>query len=179
MSNLILLNGSGGTSNSSSIFAQTTGSTPIIGTPGGSLIGPGVGSLTFAANTLNVGDSFEYNASGDIGSLNNEGFTLRVYLGAIQLVATTITLPSLVISANHWIVNVKFTIQTTGASSKVGTSIQFSTVKANTLHYMHNVDSVASVDTTISNTFDLTGNFTTNNPTNEVYSQIGVLTKTY
>ena len=165
------------------LFAQT-GDSPnnntIIET---TLIDGGVGTLTVPANGFSVGDSFSVVMGGKVTCANGSPITIRIKSGPAILATTgAITLPQ--ITNKNWELELSFTIRQIGAggvasivthgdflylrdSSSGFEGITFSTVE-NTVF-----------DTTISNTLDITAQWSTLNPANVFYSEIFTLSKTY
>lgn len=165
------------------LFAQT-GDSPnnntIIET---TLIDGGVGTLTVPANGFSVGDSFSVVMGGKISCANGSPITIRIKSGPAILATTgLISLPQ--ITNKNWELELSFTIRQIGVggvasivthgdflylrdSSSGFEGITFSTVE-NTVF-----------DTTISNTLDITAQWSTLNVNNVFYSEIFTLSKTY
>lgn len=165
------------------LFSQT-GDSPnnntIIET---TLIDGGVGTLTVPANGFSVGDSFSVVMGGKISCAIGSPITIRVKSGSAILATTgLISLPQ--ITNKNWELELSFTIRQIGVggvasivthgdflylrdSSSGFEGITFSTVE-NTVF-----------DTTISNTLDITAQWSTLNPANVFYSEIFTLNKTY
>lgn len=147
------------------------------------LIDGGVGNLTVPANGFSVGDSFSVVMGGKISCSNSSPIQIRVKSGSVVLATTgLISLPQ--ITDKNWELELSFTIRQIGAagvasiithgdflylrdSSSGFEGITFSTIQ-NT-----------SFNTTVSNTLDITAQWSTLNPANVFYSEIFTLTKTY
>jgi len=176
--------GASGTSSSVGGLFSQTGDSPnnatIIET---TLIDGGVGSLSVPANGFAVGDSFSVVMGGKISCSNNDPITIRVKSGAVVLATTgLISLPQ--ITLKNWELELSFTIRQIGTagvasivthgdflylrdSSSGFEGITFSTVNNTTFN------------TTISNTLDITAQWSTLNAAHVLYSEIFTLSKTY
>jgi hypothetical protein len=176
--------GAAGTGSSVGGLFSQTGDSPnnntILET---TLIDGGVGNLTVPANGFSVGDSFSVVMGGKVTCSNNSPITIRVKSGSAILATTgLISLPQ--ITNRNWELELSFTIRQIGAagvasivthgdflylrdSSSGFEGITFSTVE-NTVF-----------DTTISNTLDITAQWSTLNAANVFYSEIFTLSKTY
>lgn len=166
------------------LFAQTANSTPITATTSeGTLIDGGVGTLTVPANGFSIGDSFMAIFGGLISSKNNDTITIRVKSGSVILATSgALTLPS--ITNQVWGLTLSFTIRTLGG---VGVA---SIVTLGELHVLKlasgtqegfgfNTINNTTFDTTISNTLNVTAEWSSNSALNSIYSDIFILNKTY
>lgn len=169
---------------SSGLFAQTANSTAITAsTTEGTLIDGGVGTLSVPANLFRVGDSFVVNISGIMSAQNNNTITIRVKTGSVILADSgPLTMPA--ITNQVWNLNLYFTIRTLGGAGVA------SIVTLGELHILKlasgtqqgfgfNTINNSTFDTTISNTLDVTAQWSTNNANNSIYSDLCVLTKVY
>ena len=176
--------GAAGTGSSvGGLFSQTGNSTnnnTIIET---TLIDGGVGSLTVPANGFTVGDSFSVVMGGKVTCNNNSPITIRIKSDSVILATTgLLSLPA--ITDKNWELELSFTIRQIGAagvasivthgdflylrnSSSSFEGITFSTINNTTF------------DTTVSNTLDITAQWSTLNVNNVFYSEIFTLSKTY
>jgi hypothetical protein len=174
---------SGSGSSVGGLFSQTGDSSnnnTILET---TLIDGGVGSLTVPANSFAVGDSFSLVMGGKISCANNSPLTIRIKSGSIILATTgAITLP--LITNKNWELEVSFTIRQIGAAGVA------SIVTHGDFLYLRNSSSSfegftfstinnTTFNTTISNTLDITGQWSTLDPTNVLYSEIFTLSKIY
>jgi len=166
------------------LFAQTADSLPITGTTTETtLLDGGVGSLTVPANFFKVGDSFSVTMSGHISSVNNNTLQIRVKSGSVVLGDTgAITMPST--TNKHWNLEIRFTIRTIGAAgvASIASFGQFNFSK-NASNAFEGADfsiiNNTTFDTTISNTLNITAQWSSNNAGNNIYSESFILTKIY
>lgn len=166
------------------LFAETSNSTPITATTTeGTLIDGGVGSLTVPANGFNIGDSFYAQFGGIMSAKNNDTITIRVKSGSTIFVDSgAITLPS--ITNGTYQLQITFTIRTLGASgvASIVTLGEFHYLKsANGIQegYAFNNVNNTTFDTTISNTLDVTAQWSSNSALNSIYTDMFVLNKIY
>ena len=166
------------------LFAQT-GNSPIITatTTESTLIDGGVGTLTIPANGFTVGDSFVASFSGIMSAKNNDTITIRVKSGATILADSgALTLPT--IANQVWSLMIEFTVRTIGG---VGVA---SVVTLGQMHILKkasgsqegfgfNTVNTTTFDTTISNTLDVTVQWSSNSALNSIYSDLFVLNKSY
>lgn len=166
------------------LFAQTSNSPTLTGTTAeGTLIDGGVGTLSVPANGFNVGDSFRAEFGGLISSKNNDTIRIRVKAGSIILADSgPFTMPS--ITNQVWLMSINFTIRSLGGP---GVS---SIVTLGNLHVLKlasgtqegfgfNSINNTTFDTTISNTLNVTAQFSSSSGLNSIYSDIFVLNKIY
>lgn len=166
------------------LFSQTGNSDTISGTTSQlSLVGPGKGSLTISANTFTVGDSFQVKLSGHISAKNNDTLTVRVKTGSVILGTTNaMTMPT--ITDKDFELTIFFTIRA------LGTATNASIVSQGTFLYL--VDSSSkfegvnfstvnntTFDTTITNTLDLTAQFSSSDSGNVIFTELLILNKIY
>ena len=180
---IVTVNGAAPTTNYG-LFAQTANSTPITGTAAEStLVGTGVGNLSVPANSFKVGDSFVAKLYGHITCVGTATIQIRVKSGSVILGDTGII--ALDVTTNkHWNIEVSFTIRSLGVAS-VGSIVSgglFSYVKNSGLNFEgadFSIVNSTTFDTTILNTLNITAQWNSNNATNNIYSEIFTLTKTY
>ena len=176
--------GASGTGSSvGGIFSQT-GDSPnnatILET---TLIDGGVGSLTVPANGFTVGDSFSVVMGGKISCSNNSPITIRIKSGAIVLATTgLISLPH--ITLKNWELEVTFTIRAIGAAgvASIVTHGDFLYLKDSSSSFegmTFSSTNNTTFNTTISNTLDITGQWSILNAANVLYSEIFTLSKIY
>lgn len=154
----------------SAAVTNTTTETTIIGT--------GVGALTVPANGFAVGDSFHAKIGGVISSLNNHEITIRVKAGATVLASTGL-IQIEAVTALGWEMELDFTIATIGAAGDICTNGNFA--------YNRNTGSlegfvfqdVQPIDTTVSNTLNITVEWNQTNASDSIYSANFVLHRTY
>jgi len=166
------------------LFAQTANSVTISATTVEStLINGGVGTLTVPANGFSVGDSFRADFGGVMSAKNNDTIRVRVKSGSVTLSDTgALTMPGIIDQV--WLLSINFTVRSIG-----GTGVA-SIVTLGNLHilklaggtqegYGFNTVNNTTFDTTISNTLDVTAEFSSTSAQNKIYSDIFVLNKIY
>jgi hypothetical protein len=166
------------------LFAQTGNSVSVSATTvEGSIIGGGAGTLTFSANTLNLGDSFRTDFGGLISSKNNDTIRIRVKMGSVLLADSLVqTQPTAV--NDVWQLSVNFTVRKIGTATnaEMVTLGVFHTTKQSTgvpSGFAFNTVNSTTFDTTVSNTLDITAQWSSNSALNSIYSDIFVLNKIY
>ena len=143
-------------------YAQTVQSATIAGTIETSIVGTGVGSLAIPANSFQVGDSFHAKIGGVIANTGNGDFiTVNIKAGATVLASTGIfaldTTQALGEGGEGWECELDFTIATIGATGTICTNGNFAYTKTNDKKVSGTVfQDVQAIDTTISNTLDIT-----------------------
>lgn len=168
----------------SRLYTQTASSTPVTGTTAElSLLDGGLGSLTIPANGFNIGDSFHAIVKGHISSANNQTIRIRIKTGSILLADTgVITLPQ--ITSKHFKLDVDFTIRALGgpgvATIVSGGEFTYSKDASNAFEGSNfSVENNTTFDTTINNTLSITVQWGSTSASNNIYSEIFTLTKTY
>ena len=159
-------------------YAQTVQSAIVSGTTETSIVGSGVGSLTIPADHFVVGDSYHAKIGGVIdGSNNNDEIIVRIKAGATLLASTgSFILDST--TNNGWECKLDFTIAAIGAVGSICTNGNFAYTKGTDKKVQGYVfQDVQPIDTTISNTLDITVEF--DNTNTDIYSANFVLYKTY
>lgn len=166
------------------LFAQTANSIPITATTTeGTLIDGGVGSLVVPANGFTVGDSFLAHMSGIISAKNNDTLRVRVKAGAIVLGDTgAITMPGA--TNKHWDLIIQFTIRQIGgagvASIIVSGQLTYSKDASNAFEGADfSTVNNTTFNTTVSNTLDVTAQWSSNDPINNIYTEFFILNKIY
>ena len=166
------------------LFAQTANSTTITATTSElTLIDGGVGSLSVPANGFSVGDSFRVDIGGLMSAQNNNTITIRLKTGSVILGSSgALTLPA--ITGQVWYLSVNFTIRAIGAAgvASIVALAQFHILKAASgtqEGFAWNTVNSTTFDTTISNTLNITAQFSSNNANNSIYSDIFTLNKIY
>jgi hypothetical protein len=166
------------------LFAQTANSPIITGTIiESTLIDGGVGTLSVPANGFSIGDSFRASMSGLMSAQNGNTITIRLKSGSTILATSGgLSLPN--ITNQNWFLNVDFTIRTIGVAgvASIVTSAQFHILKktsGNEDGFGFNEVNNTTFNTTIPNTLNITAQWSSNNPTNSIYSDIFVLNKTF
>jgi hypothetical protein len=166
------------------LFAQTANSTTITGTNvENTLINGGVGTLSVPANGFRVGDSFRVEMGGVMSAQNNNTIRIRLKSGSINLGDSgPLTMPS--ITNQVFMLSVTFTIRAIGAAgvASIVSLAQFHILKlasGTQQGFAWNTVNSTTFDTTISNTLNITAQWSSNNANNSIYSDIFVLNKTY
>ena len=161
------------------LYSQTVQSATVTNTTAETtIIGAGVGSLVIPANGFKVGDSFHGKIGGVISTLNNHEITIKIKTGATVLASTGLIALEAV-TALGWEIELDFTVATLGATGSICTNGNFA--------YNRNTGSlegfvfqdVQSIDTTISNTLNITVEWNQSNASDEIYSANFVLYRTY
>lgn len=172
------------TTNSYGLFSQTANSTTITATTSElTLIDGGVGTLTVPANGFSVGDSFRVDMGGVMSAHNNDTIRIRLKAGAVDLGDSgLLTLPQ--IANQVWALSVTFTVRAIGGAgtASIVSLAQFHILKkasGTQQGFAWNTINSTTFDTTISNTLNITAQFSSTNATNSIYSDIFTLTKTY
>jgi len=147
------------------------------------IIGAGVGSLTIPANAFQVGDSFRVDIMGHISAKNNDTVRIRVKTGSILLGDTgVVTMPN--ITSKHFDMSLNFTIRSLGAAgvASIASGGQF-TYSKNASNAFEGSDfslvNNTTFDTTISNTLNITVQWSSTSALNSIYTEILTLYKTY
>jgi hypothetical protein len=167
------------------LFAQTANSTPITGTTvETTLIGAGVGTLSVPANGFQVGDSFRAVFGGVMDAANNQTIRIKLKTGSVILLDSGVQNLGSAIVDDVWSLNVDFTIRQVGAATvasivSLGSFHYTKTNNASVQGFGFNVVNNTTFNTTISNTLDVTVQWGSNNATNNIYSDIFILNKTY
>jgi hypothetical protein len=167
------------------LFAQTANSTPITGTTvETTLIGAGVGTLSVPANGFQVGDSFRAVFGGVMNAANNQTIRIKLKTGSVILLDSGVQNLGSAIVDDVWSLNVDFTIRQVGAATvasivSLGSFHYTKTNNASVQGFGFNVVNNTTFNTTISNTLDVTVQWGSNNATNNIYSDIFILNKTY
>jgi hypothetical protein len=191
------VNGTSGTSGSSGtsaalpasvsygLFAQTANSTIITNTTvESSLINGGVGTLTVPANGFSVGDSFRAVFGGVMNADNNQTIRIRMRTGSVLLLDSGLQNLGSAVIDDVWSLNVDFTIRQIGAAGvasivSLGSFHYTKTNNASVQGFGFNVVNNTTFDTTISNVLNVTAQWGSANTSNNIYSDIFVLNKTY
>ena len=169
---------------STGLFTQTAnGPTVTATTTESTIIGTGIGSLTVPANAFQVGDSFRVDIMGHISAKNNDTVRIRVKAGSILLGDTgVVTMPN--ITNKHFDMSLNFTIRSLGAAgvASIASGGQF-TYSKNASNAFEGSDfslvNNTTFDTTISNTLNITVQWSSTSALNSIYTEILTLYKTY
>ena len=156
-----------------SLFKQTGDVTIANTVTETTLIDTGVGSLTIPANWLVVGRGLRVTARGYHSSSGNPTVTLRVKLGAVTL-ATASTAGGNGTN-DAWEVSIDVVCRTIGGSGTVVVAGYYAEHHSNGAQVGFSATSPVTVNTTISNVFDLTFEWGTASASNTITSQILLL----
>jgi hypothetical protein len=184
MSGFIRGNGITPSTTNYGLFAQTANSTPISGTiVETSLINGGVGTLSVPPNGFSVGDSFNAQFAGLLSAKNNDTIRIRVKSGSVVLADSGVqTLPALTNSV--WSLRIEFTIRTLGGVGvasivTLGNFLHIKQSNATSEGFAFNTLNNTTFDTTISNTLDVTAEWSSTSPLNSIFSDLFILNKIY
>jgi hypothetical protein len=163
------------------LFSQTGNSVTVSGTTSETtIIGEGVGTLSVPANGFSVGDSFQLIMGGVLNNTNDD-ITIRLKSGSVILATSASFDPAA--SGDNWFMSVFFTIRNIGGPTvgSISSHGNFQVVKGNGQVYgtAFQTTNNTDFDTTISNTLDITVQFSSDDPLNYIYSDLFVLNKTF
>lgn len=166
------------------LFAQTGNSAVVSATTVEStLIDGGIGTLSVPANGFSVGDSFRADFGGLLSAKNNDTLRIRVKAGSIVLADSG---PQTMTTSTDdvWQFSVNFTIRQTGSTnvaSIVSLGVFHTTKQSNGQQtgFAFNTVNSTTFDTTISNTLNVTAEWSSNSTLNSIYSDIFVLNKIF
>ena len=170
--------------NTFGLFAQTYNSATVSGTTSeSSLIGAGVGSLSIPANGFKIGDSFRADFGGLLSSQNNDTIRIRVKAGSTILADSGLQTMSTATN-DVWQFSINFTVRSlgvAGTASIVSLGVFHTTKQSNGAPqgFAFNTVNSTTFDTTVSNTLDVTVQFSSTSLSNSIYTDIFVLNKIY
>jgi len=164
------------------LYSQTVQSATINTAGEQSIVGSGVGALTVPANFFSVGDSYHAKIGGVLnatGGGSRSELIVNIKAGATVLASTGIF--ELDNAANRgWECELDFTIATIGATGSICTNGNFAYVKDGDRKVSGYIfQDVQTIDTTVSNTLDITVEWNVLNAGDDIYSANFVLFKTY
>lgn len=163
-------------------YAQTRDSAVINTTGEQSIVGTGVGSLSIPANTFAIGDSFHAKIGGKINSTgggSRSEIIMRIKTGS-TVIATTGVFDLDNANRQGWECELDFTITSIGAAGTISTNGNFCyTIDGDRRINGHIFQDLQTIDTTVSNTLDITAEWNVLNTGNDIYSSNFVLHKTY
>ena len=161
------------------LYAQTAQSATVTNTTTEtSIIGTGVGSVTFSANTFLAGNSYHGKIGGVMSNQNNDDIIIRIKTGSTVL-ATTGTISLTTATDQGWECELDFTIATIGATGTIITNGNFAYNRDTGSLEGFVFQDVQTIDTTVSNILDLTVEWEQAKNQDEIYSSNFVLYKTY
>lgn len=168
---------------SGGLYAQTAPAMVVTGIAPQTLINGGVGTMTVPANGFQVGDSFIAYFAGKISCVNNAVLEVHVLsdgnaladTGSIVMAATT---------NKDWEMFINFTVRSIGATgvAEVATSGRFlynkdSGTQPESIGFF-NLNNT-TFDTTVSNTLNVTAQWDTGNPINQIQTEMFNLYRIY
>ena len=163
-------------------YSQTVQGTTINTTGEQSLVGTGVGSLSIPADAFAVGDSFHAKIGGKINATGGGGrseIIIRIKTGS-TILATTDVFDLDNATDQGWECELDFTIASIGATGSICTNGNFAYTKDGSRQvYGYIFQDVQPIDTTISNTLDITAEWNVLNSGDDIYSANFVLYKVY
>ena len=166
------------------LYAQTVALTPITTAGEQTLIqtGGGVGSLSIPANAFAVGDSFHAKIGGKLNATGGGGRTeiiIRIKTGTTVLASTGV-FDLDTATDQGWELELDFTIATIGATGSICTNGNFVYTKDGSRQvYGYLFQDVQTIDTTASNTLDITHEYNVLNGGDDIYSANFVLHRNY
>jgi hypothetical protein len=148
-----------------------------------SLIGAGVGSLSIPANGFKIGDSYRADFGGLLSSQNNDTIQIRVKAGSTILADSGLQTMSTATN-DVWQFSINFTVRSlgvAGTASIVSLGVFHTTKQSNGAPqgFAFNTVNSTTFDTTVSNTLDVTVQFSSTRLSNSIYTDIFVLNKIY
>jgi len=165
------------------LYAQTGNSTPVVGTTPGDLLDGGVGTVSVPANFFKVGDSFKLDIGGVVSCANNQPLYLAVTSnGTIPLALVIVTLD--ITTNKNFTLSMWFTIRQIGVATVADIQsfgkFTYSKDAASTFEGLDfSSQNITTFDTTINNTLSVQASWGIDNPSNSIYTTMGVLTKIY
>ena len=137
-------------------------------------VGDSVGTLTVPANGFAVGDAFHFVVAGDCVFDSDNEITLKLKNGG-TLASITMELED-TDGTTSWELEADFVIRSIGATGSIITNFDF-TFNKKALKDFKGVRNVvvSSIDTTVSNTLDITAQFTTNPKTSSITAKLAYL----
>lgn len=164
------------------LFSQTGNSQTVSGTTTETtIVGDGAGTLSVPANGFSVGDSFQLIMGGVLDN-TNDTIIIRLKSGSVVIAQSSTFDPAS--GGDNWFMSVYFTIRNVGGTgtASISTHGNFQVVKSSNgsvfgeaFQTLNNT----TFDTTISNTLDITVQFSSNDPLNYIYSDLFVLNKIF
>lgn len=161
------------------LYAQTVNSADVTNTTTEtSIVGMGAGSLTIPANGFVGGDSFHAKIGGEISAQNGDTITINVNSGATTL-ATTGSISLSATTTLGWELELDFIIKSIGVTGSVGTNGNFAYNRNTGGLEGYIFNNTTTLDTTVSNTLDITVTWGQAKTQDVINSQNFVLYRTY
>lgn len=166
------------------LFSQTANSVSVSATTvETTIIDGGVGTLTVGANQFQIGDAFRADFGGLLSAKNNDTLRIRVKAGSVILADSG---PQTMTTAidDVWQFSINFTIRNVGAAGVgeiVSLGVFHTTKQSNDAQggFAFNTVNNTTFDTTVSNTLNVTAEWSSDSPLNSIYSDIFTLNKIY
>lgn len=168
---------------SGGLYAQTAPAMIVTGTAPQTLINGGVGTMTVPVNGFQVGDSFVAYFAGKISCVNNAILEVHV-LSDGNTLADTGPMTLFATTNKDWEMFVNFTVRSIGAAgvASIATSGRFSYNKDSGTQPesdgFFNLNNT-TFDTTVSNTLNVTAQWDTGNPINQIQTEMFNLYRIY
>lgn len=166
------------------LFAQTGDSVAVTAiTTETTLINGGVGTLSVPANAFQVGDTFRAHFAGLMSAKNNDSIRIRVKAGSVVLADSGLqTMPSTTNAV--WSLSLDFTIRQLGGAGTasvvtIGNFLHVKQSNNTSQGFGFNTVNDTTFNTTISNTLNVTAQWSSNSALNSIYSDVFVLNKVY
>ncbi len=163
-------------------YSQTVQGSTINTTGEQSIVGTGVGSLSIPADVFAVGDSFHAKIGGKInatGGGSRSEITMKIKAGT-TILATTGVFDLDTATDQGWECELDFTIASIGATGSICTNGNFAYTKDGSRQVFGYIfQDVEAIDTTVSNTLDITVEWNVLNSGDDIYSANFVLYKVY
>ena len=177
-----ILGGAGGVGTLFGLYSQTSPGPTINTLTEQSIVGTGVGSLTVPANSFAVGDGYHAKIGGRLNATGGGTRTeiiIRVKTGATVL-ATTGVFDLDTATNQGWECELDFTVAAVGATGSIVTNGNFAYTKdGNRQVFGYIFQDNQTINTTVSNTLDITVEFNNINAGDDIFSANFVLFKTY
>lgn len=168
---------------SGGLYSQTAPATVVTGNTPQTLINGGVGSMTVPANGFQVGDSFVAYFSGKVSNVNNAVLEIHI-ISVGNPLADTGLMTMFATTNKDWEMFVNFTVRAVGPAgvASIATSGRFSYNKNSGTQPestgFFNLNNT-TFDTTVSNTLNVTGQWDTGNPINQIQTEMFNLYRIY
>jgi hypothetical protein len=165
------------------LYSQTDEIAPVTGLTEGTLIGPGLGTLSVPANAFQVGDCFTLKMSGKISNANNAQLIISLKSDGLIIGTTgTLTLPAT--TNKNWELSATFVIRIAGVATtaelQTNGSFIYNKNSSNAFEgQIFDYNESLNFDTTITNTLEITATWLTSSATNSIHSHQLNLNKIY
>lgn len=157
-------------------FAQTQKITLANSTIETSLVGSGAGSVLYPSEFFVIGKSVDVKSAGFISAKNGHTSTLRIYLGGVKLVESTLTMPAALTNASY---DLYFNFTCVGENLIIGqgyTRIMAGVGQTTSYFRPLRMIADATIDATTSNLLDITYQWGTADADDSVTSTNAIVT---